>query len=121
MMGGEEHPEKVALREHRSEVIDRLCAAFADNVLALDEFDRRVETAHALERTSELDELVADLGTPAALVPVATTTLVAASEPAAPPLRMRAASARFCGAVLKVVGFAVFGSIEVRVAEEGDS
>ena len=46
----------------RQEAIDALCEAFARDEMELDEFERRVETAHRADSSAELDRLLADLG-----------------------------------------------------------
>ena len=48
----------------RERTIDRLCEAFADDRLALDDFERRVALAHAATSPAELDGLLADLRRP---------------------------------------------------------
>ncbi len=45
----------------RQEAIDRLAEAFAQDALAVDEFERRVELVHEAESASELREILADL------------------------------------------------------------
>lgn len=51
----------VPLRARRDAVIQLLTDGFANELLELDEFDRRVGQAHAAAGLSELDALVADL------------------------------------------------------------
>lgn len=48
-------------REVREAAIDRLCEAFADDRLPMEEFERRLELAHRAETTSELRSLLDDL------------------------------------------------------------
>ena len=52
----------------RQEAIDALCDAFARDEMELEEFERRVETAHRAATAAELDRLLADLSP--ILVPV---------------------------------------------------
>ena len=67
----------VALRDRRDQVIATLSEHFANDVLDIDEFDRRVDLAHQARAVVELDALVKDLA------PVASTALVvSASEEA---------------------------------------
>src|SRR5688572_23778363 len=54
----------------RQQVIDALCESFARDEMALEDFERRVETAHRADTAAELDRLLADL--PSASVPVRT-------------------------------------------------
>ncbi|MDT8368792.1 MAG: DUF1707 domain-containing protein [Longimicrobiales bacterium] len=48
----------------RQEVVDRLCTAFADDLLTLEEFEARVELAHRAGTRVELDTLLDDLPAP---------------------------------------------------------
>jgi len=48
-------------REVREAAIDRLCEAFADESLQMEEFERRLELAHRAETTSDLRSLLDDL------------------------------------------------------------
>ncbi len=52
----------------REAAIDRLAEAFADDRIAMDEFERRLELAHRAESLAELAELLADLPRPAEAV-----------------------------------------------------
>ena len=45
----------------RQKVIDALCEAFAWDEMGLEDFERRVETAHRADTAAELDALLADL------------------------------------------------------------
>lgn len=67
----------VALRDRRHQVISRLSEAYADDLVDVDELDRRLDVAHGARTVAELDELVADLGpaAPTALVPVGPTAI----------------------------------------------
>ena len=56
----------------RQQVIDALCESFARDEMALEEFERRVETAHRADTAAELDRLLADL--PSAAVPARMTS-----------------------------------------------
>jgi hypothetical protein len=69
----------VALRDRREQVIALLTKGFSDDVIDVDELDRRLDRAHSANSLAELDELVTDLAAPAAstaLVPASVTTLV---------------------------------------------
>jgi len=87
-VAGEDKQELVALRDRRDAVIDALSTHFTSDVLALDEFERRVNLAHRAGSLSELDELLSDLepaaakGTSRAMVPKAeaSRTAIAARE-----------------------------------------
>lgn len=54
----------VALRDRREQVIARLSQCFADDVLEVEELERRLDLAHAARTVAELDTLVQDLGEP---------------------------------------------------------
>ena len=49
------------VRDARDRVIARLSDHFAHDVLAVDEFERRVTVAHTAESVDEIEALVADL------------------------------------------------------------
>lgn len=61
--------------ETRQQVIDLLCEAFAEDRIPLEEFERRVESVHRMERVHEVRELLAqlDLATPEGGVPAPST------------------------------------------------
>lgn len=61
------------LRSRREAAIQLLCAEFAQDNLALDEFERRLDLAHRATSLEEIDALVADLR------PVVTSAEVAAA------------------------------------------
>jgi hypothetical protein len=62
--GGEAGREAVGdLR--RQQAVDRLCEAFADDRLPVEEFERRVDLAHRAVTEAELRRLLADLPSPA--------------------------------------------------------
>jgi hypothetical protein len=66
----------VAVREARERVIATLGVRYAEDVLDVDEYERRVERAHHAGSIAELEALLADLGLPSAetaLAPVART------------------------------------------------
>jgi len=63
----------VALRDRREQVIARLSQCFADDVLEIEELERRLDLAHGARTLAELDALVADLA------PTASTALVPAA------------------------------------------
>lgn len=68
----------VALRDRREQVIARLSEGYAQDLLDVDELDRRLDLAHAAATVAELDALVADLGpveTSTALVPIGTRAI----------------------------------------------
>ena len=66
----------VAVRDRRDQVIARLSECFAEDVLEIDELERRLDLAHGARTVAELDALVADLA------PSAGTALVPASPQA---------------------------------------
>jgi hypothetical protein len=49
----------------RQQAVDRLCQAFADDVMGVDEFERRVDLVHRATTARELERLLADLPTSA--------------------------------------------------------
>jgi hypothetical protein len=51
----------------RQQVVDALCEAFARDEMPIEDFERRVETAHRTETSAELEALLADLPSPAQL------------------------------------------------------
>ena len=55
----------VALEDRRESVIGTLSARFAEDVLSMDEFERRVDLAHRAGSVADLDGLVSDLAIPA--------------------------------------------------------
>src|SRR5688572_17114739 len=59
----EENEEGVAtpLSQNRQVTIDALCEHFANDVMTVEEFERRVDTAHQAETIDELRELLRDL------------------------------------------------------------
>ena len=63
----------VALRDRRSAVIARLSEGYANDLLEVEELERRLDLAHAARSVAELEALVADL------VPTAATAATAAS------------------------------------------
>src|SRR5438128_2575164 len=60
----------VALRDRREQVISLLTLRFTDDVLDVDELDRRLDRAHSATSIAELDDLVADLDAPATPIAV---------------------------------------------------
>lgn len=77
----------VALRDKRQQAIARLSECYADDLLDVDELDRRLDLAHAARTVAELDALIADLAVPAtstALVPASATMALAVDDPARP-------------------------------------
>lgn len=61
MSAGDEGPAEGATGELRQRAVDVLCEAFADDVMTVEEFERRVEVAHAAGSAQELRALLADL------------------------------------------------------------
>jgi hypothetical protein len=51
----------VALRDRREQVIARISDGYAEDLLDVDELERRLDVAHRAATVAELDELVADL------------------------------------------------------------
>ena len=51
----------VALRRRREQVIEALCDSYAADLLAMDEFESRLDIAHRATELEALDQLVADL------------------------------------------------------------
>lgn len=78
----------------RQQVIDELCEAFADDRLAMDEFERRVELANRAETDGELRTLLDDLPTPSAAVARRDATAPAPTTPAPAPSPRRAPATR---------------------------
>ncbi|MDB4958434.1 MAG: hypothetical protein JWO36_6003 [Myxococcales bacterium] len=58
------------LRDRRELAILQLSDAYANDLIDVDELDRRLDLAHGAKTIAELDSLVADLATSTALVPV---------------------------------------------------
>jgi hypothetical protein len=63
----EEHPESLAVPD-RQRTIEALCEAFANDELSVEEFERRVETAHRSASPEELRSLLGGLPSGRALV-----------------------------------------------------
>jgi len=59
----EQRPDRGFGERAREGAIDRLCEAFADDRIAMEEFERRVELAHRAESSAELEALLSDLPT----------------------------------------------------------
>jgi hypothetical protein len=82
----------VALRDRREQVIVRLSDAYANDVVDIDELDRRLDLAHAARTVAELDALIADLGlstaTSTALVHAGSFAIEDPSRPAEKRLRV---------------------------------
>lgn len=60
-MRGDQHPDKSALRNGRTQTIEQLTNGFTRDELGLEEFEQRLNGAYAAESLSELDSLVSDL------------------------------------------------------------
>ena len=69
-----------ALEPIRQKVIDQLCERFAQDVIPVTEFERRVDLAHKAETPSDLAALLSDLPQPANL-PATTAGIEVASRP----------------------------------------
>ena len=54
-------PGQPASDRGREQAVDRLCEAFADDALAVEEFEMRIEMAHRAETAEQLRVLLADL------------------------------------------------------------
>lgn len=52
----------VALRDRREQVIQRLSEGYAQDLIDVDELERRLDIAHSAAKVAELDALLADLG-----------------------------------------------------------
>lgn len=57
-------PNLVSLRDCRERAIAQLSDAFANDVLDVEEFERRLTLAHRATSISEVEQIVADLGAP---------------------------------------------------------
>lgn len=77
----------VAVRDRREQIIEWLSDRFSNDLLEVEEFERRIDLAHQASSLAELDQLVADLDMPAeepatpateALVPRVDESLAAA-------------------------------------------
>ena len=60
-MQGERHPARVALRDARERVLERLSEGFTQDELGLDEFERRVDDAYRAASIEALAPIIADL------------------------------------------------------------
>ena len=85
----------VALRDRRDHVIARISDCYANDLLEIDELERRLDLAHGARTLAELDALVADLGlvdtSPAGsvtLVPAASVAIDAPNRAARERLRV---------------------------------
>jgi hypothetical protein len=79
----------VAVRDHREAVIARISDAYANDLIDVDELDRRLDLAHAAKTIAELDLLVADLAPPTtALVPAGNHAIDDPQRPASKRLRV---------------------------------
>jgi hypothetical protein len=70
--------------EARQRVVDALCEAFAEDLVSVEEFERRVETAHQTASDAELRALLSDLPRPARPPARATGGPGTATHPLAP-------------------------------------
>jgi hypothetical protein len=80
----------VALRERRELVITQLSDAYANDLIDVDELDRRLDLAHSVSTVAELDALVADLAPvqSTALVPVGSHAIDDPQRPESKQLRV---------------------------------
>lgn len=69
----EGHSLEPGIKRSREQAVERLMEHFANDVLEVDEFERRVDVAHRSATSAELDELLSDLPTLTANVPVRQT------------------------------------------------
>jgi len=60
-MAGESGGARAPIQHTRQVTIDALCEHFANDALTIEEFERRVETAHAARSSDELKDLLKDL------------------------------------------------------------
>lgn len=75
----------VAVAARREEIIALLSQRFSDDVIDVDELDRRVDAAHRVVTLAELSELVADLEPERGLTVASTaTTLSVTQDPSRP-------------------------------------
>ncbi len=107
----------VVLRDRREQAIARISACYADDILDVEELDRRLDLAYSARTIAELDALVVDLAVPAAttapstaLVRVAATTLAVDDPSRAPSKRLRA----YLGSVERRGRWSVPRQLEVR-------
>ena len=75
-MSDDPKPALVALRDRREEVIRVLSDGYANDLLDVDQFEQRLERAHAATELATLEALIADLA-----VPTTTTALVVQPKP----------------------------------------
>ena len=78
-----------ALEPIRQKVIDQLCERFAEDVLLVSEFERRVDLAHKATTPSDLAALLSDLPQPANLPARTTDHPVAARPDTQPPGKVK--------------------------------
>ena len=61
MMAQDERTGEAPLNHTRQVTIDALCEHFANDVMSVEEFERRVDRAHQASTSQELKELLSDL------------------------------------------------------------
>ena len=88
-------PRGAAIEVARQRVIDDLCERFAQDLMPVEEFERRVDRAHTAASAKELDELLADLPKTTSNLPVAAggrdrSRAVAAAPATQSPSRIKA-------------------------------
>jgi len=59
----EEHAAEPGIHQRREKAVERLMESFANDVLEMDEFERRLDLANRSQTSAELDSLLADLPT----------------------------------------------------------
>jgi hypothetical protein len=113
-MDGDQHPSRAALRAQRERVLERLSEGFVRDELGLEEFERRVDRAHAATDVDALAPLVDDIEPALArALPSMTTAPVLARTPESAPTTATALAvptARTAGGD----SLAVFGNVERR-------
>lgn len=83
-------PPPAAMEPIRQKVIDQLCERFAEDVIPVGEFERRLDLAHQAVTPDELTALLADLPQPSNLPAVTTQRPVAPAPATQLPGRVKA-------------------------------
>ncbi len=83
MEDGSNKASLVAVRDRREQIIEWLSDQFAKDALEMDEYERRIDLAHQATSAAALEQVVADLGMPAA-APVETATALVPRKVAMP-------------------------------------
>lgn len=114
-MDGDQHPSRAALRAQRERVLERLSEGFVRDELGLEEFERRVDRAHAATDVDALSPLVDDIEPELArALPSLTTAPVLARTPDAAPTTTTAALAVPTARTAGGDSLAVFANVERR-------